>query len=166
MEFMADGLGSCSGLDVGTQSLRAALVDLDGRTVAFGVAPIETTFPRPTWAEQQPQSWWSAAKLAVGLALAQADVRAEQVIGIGLDCTACTVVAADADGTPLRPALLWMDQRACQEAENISGPAIRYLRFVSGRVSPEWMLPKALWLKRNKPEVYARAAGWLNARTG
>ena len=49
------------GLDVGTQSLRAALVDLQGRTVAFGVAPIETIYPRPTWAEQDPAQWWSAA---------------------------------------------------------------------------------------------------------
>ena len=51
------------GLDVGTQSLRAALVDLQGRTVAFGVAPIETTYPRPTWAEQDPAQWWSAARI-------------------------------------------------------------------------------------------------------
>ena len=55
------------GLDVGTQSLRAALVDLQGRTVAFGVAQIETTYPRPTWAEQHPLAWWSAATQAVGL---------------------------------------------------------------------------------------------------
>ena len=145
------------GLDVGTQSLRAALVDLQGRTVAFGVAPIETTYPRPTWAEQQPLAWWSAAAEAVRLALAQGNAAPEQVIGIGLDCTACTVVATDADGEPLRPALLWMDQRAFQEAEIISGTGDPVLRFVSGRVSPEWMLPKALWLKRNEPEVYARA---------
>ncbi len=53
--------GLLLGLDVGTQSLRAALVDRSGRTVAFGVAPIETAYPRPTWAEQAPESWWSAA---------------------------------------------------------------------------------------------------------
>ena len=56
---------SVLGLDVGTQSLRAALVDLQGRTVAFGVAPIETAYPRPTWAEQDPAQWWSAARTAV-----------------------------------------------------------------------------------------------------
>ena len=108
------------GLDVGTQSLRAALVDLQGRTVAFGVAPIETTYPHPTWAEQQPLAWWSAATEAVRLALAQGNAAPEQVIGIGLDCTACTVVAVGTSGEPLRPALLWMDQRAFQEADEIS----------------------------------------------
>ena len=53
------------GLDVGTQSLRAALVDLSGRTVAFGISPIETRYPRPTWAEQDPSAWWAAAREAV-----------------------------------------------------------------------------------------------------
>jgi FGGY-family pentulose kinase len=145
------------GLDVGTQSLRAALVDLEGHTVAFGIAPIETTYPHPTWAEQEPLSWWSAARSAVSLALAQGNTRADQVIGIGLDCTACTVVVTDSDGIPLCPALLWMDQRAFREAETISETGDSVLRFVSGRVSPEWMLPKALWLKRNEFGIYTRA---------
>jgi FGGY-family pentulose kinase len=146
------------GLDVGTQSLRAALVDPQGKTIAYGVAPIETTYPRPTWAEQQPLQWWAAARAAVRLAMAQGNATAEQVAGIGLDCTACTVVACADDGRPLRPALLWMDQRAFREAGEISATGDPILRYVSGRVSPEWMLPKALWLKRNEPETYHKAA--------
>jgi FGGY-family pentulose kinase len=145
------------GLDVGTQSLRAALIDAHGRTVSVGVAPIETTYPRPTWAEQNPIGWWSAACEAVRLALAPHDVEPGQIAGIGLDCTACTVLACDMAGQPHRPALLWMDQRAFREAAEISDTKDPVLRYVSGRVSPEWMLPKALWLKRNQPEVYDRA---------
>ena len=145
------------GLDVGTQSLRAALIDAHGRTVSVGVAPIETTYPRPSWAEQQPIEWWSAAGDAVRLALAQDDIEPSQIAGIGLDCTACTVLACDSAGQPQRPALLWMDQRAFREAAEISDTGDPVLRYVSGRVSPEWMLPKALWLKRNEPEVYERA---------
>ena len=145
------------GLDVGTQSLRAALVDLQGRTVAFGVEPIETTYPRPTWAEQDPARWWSAARAAVQKALSQAGAAPQQVAAIGLDCTACTVLACDLEGKPLRPALLWMDQRSFREADAISATGDPVLRYVSGRVSPEWMLPKALWLKTNEPETYRRA---------
>jgi FGGY-family pentulose kinase len=145
------------GLDVGTQSLRAALVDPGGATVAFGVSPIETTYPRPGWAEQNPEQWWFAASDAVGRAYRQGGIRPEQVVGIGLDCTACTVVACDLGGAPLRPALLWMDQRSHAEAEVISRSGNPVLRYVSGRVSPEWMLPKALWLKNIEPETYRRA---------
>ncbi|MGE3820624.1 MAG: ribulokinase [Isosphaeraceae bacterium] len=154
---MADASYSL-GLDVGTQSLRAALVDLSGRTLAFGVSPIETHYPQPGWAEQSPARWWEAAQVAVRKALEEGKVRPEQVIGIGLDCTACTVVACREDGTPLRPALLWMDQRSFREAEAISQTQDPALRYVSGKVSPEWMLPKALWLKRNEPKVYEEAA--------
>ena len=90
-------------------------------------------------------------------ALAQAGAAPEQVAAIGLDCTACTVVACDLEGKPLRPALLWMDQRSFREADAISATGDPVLRYVSGRVSPEWMLPKALWLKTNEPETYRRA---------
>jgi FGGY-family pentulose kinase len=145
------------GLDVGTQSLRAALVDLHGRTLAYGVAPIDTTYPRPTWAEQDPNQWWQSARDAVEKAMGQGGVRPDRVAGLGLDCTACTVLACDLDGTPLGRALLWMDQRAHREADEISATEDPALRYVSGRVSPEWMLPKALWLKRNEPELFERA---------
>ncbi|HEX8199873.1 MAG TPA: FGGY-family carbohydrate kinase [Isosphaeraceae bacterium] len=153
---MADG-PYLLGLDVGTQGLRAAIVDASGRTLAYGVGPIDTEYPRPTWAEQDPAQWWSSAQVAVRRALGDGQVRPEQIAGIGLDCTACTVLACDAAGTPLRKALLWMDQRAYREAEQITATGDPALRYVSGRVSPEWMLPKALWLKRHEPEVYSRA---------
>ena len=145
------------GLDVGTQSLRAALIDRAGRTIAFGVGGIRTRYPCPTWAEQDPEEWWTAARSAVSQALATAGIGPEQIGGVGLDCTACTVVACDLSGQPLRPALLWMDQRAHREADQISATGDPVLRYVSGRLSPEWMLPKALWLKRNEPEHYRRA---------
>jgi ribulokinase len=89
--------------------------------------------------------------------MAQQNVSADEVIGIGLDCTACTVLACDSSGTPLRPALLWMDQRSHAEADEISATADPVLRYVSGRVSPEWMLPKALWLLHNEPATYHTA---------
>jgi FGGY-family pentulose kinase len=158
MQTIASRPSFLLGLDVGTQSLRAALIEPTGRTAAYAVADIETTYPRPAWAEQQPLKWWDAAQEAVRSALTKAGAAPEQVIALGLDCTACTVVACDDAGQPLHPALLWMDQRAAREAAEISATGHPILRYVSGRVSPEWMLPKALWLKRNQPDVYARAA--------
>src|SRR4051794_18844612 len=92
------------GLDVGTQSLRAAIVDLSGATAAYSVCPIDTRYPRPSWAEQDPARWWSAAAEATRSALAAGGVRAEEVVGIGLDCTACTVVACGPDGEAFYPA--------------------------------------------------------------
>jgi FGGY-family pentulose kinase len=145
------------GLDVGTQSVRAALYDERGACAAFATSPLDTTHPHPGWAEQDPAQWWQAACTAVPESLARAGARPEDVVGVGLDCTACTVLPCRADGTPLRTALLWMDQRAFREAEEISATGEPALRYVSGVVSPEWMLPKALWLKRREPAAYDRA---------
>lgn len=145
------------GLDVGTQSVRAALIDLAGNCVAYATAPLDTTHPHPGWAEQNPLQWWQAAEEAVPQALDKAGVSADRIAAIGLDCTACTVLACQKDGTPLRPALLWMDQRSFREADIINATKNPSLRFVSGVVSPEWMLPKALWLKRNEPAIYRQA---------
>ncbi len=145
------------GLDVGTQSVRAALFDTSGDCAGYATAPLDTTHPHPTWAEQDAAQWWQAARRAIPDALSKASVTPDAVAAVGLDCTACTVLPSRLDGTPLRPALLWMDQRAFREAEEISATGDAILRYVSGVVSPEWMLPKALWLKRHEPHVYERA---------
>jgi FGGY-family pentulose kinase len=145
------------GIDVGTQSLRAGLYDERGQVVGAAVSPLQTTHPHPGWAEQQVEPWWQAAVKAVPQALAKAGATADRIAAIGLDCTACTVLACMEDGTPVRPALLWMDQRSFREAAEISATRDPILRYVSGQVSPEWMLPKALWLKRHEPQNYDRA---------
>src|SRR5215470_13255284 len=101
METTSGRRGLLLGLDVGTQSLRAALVDHYGHTVAYGVAPIETTYPRPAWAEQEPESWWTAARSAIRSAMEAAGAGPDEVAAVGLDCTACTVVACDDGAKPL-----------------------------------------------------------------
>lgn len=145
------------GLDIGTQSVRAVLFDSTGKRHGTGTAPLVTTYPQPGWAEQQPLDWWKGLGQAVPEALRQAGCGAEAVAAIGLDSTACTVLAVDALGMPIRPALLWMDQRSHSEAQLLTLTEDPSLRWVSNHVSPEWMLPKALWLKQSEPASYQMA---------
>ena len=126
---------------------------LHGRTVAFGVAPIETTYPRPTWAEQEPLQWWTAARDAVAAALAQGNVDPEQIAGDrprlhGLHRRGLRSRTAS---RCVPPCSGWISARSARPT-TISATGDPILRYVSGRVSPEWMLPKALWLKRHEPE--------------
>lgn len=149
------------GIDGGTESLRAHVFDLTGRSCGVGKCAYDTHFPAPARAEQSPADWWAAAGVAVRDALDAAGISGDQVTAIAADTTSCTVVALDADGHALRPALLWMDVRAHAEAAEIAAcgdPALRVNGGGAGPVSPEWMLPKALWLQRHEPEVFARAA--------
>ena len=126
-----------------------------GRTVRSASRRSRRPIPSRRGPSRSPLEWWSAAGAggAAGARPRETSLPSKSS-AIGLDCTACTVVACDDDGKPLRPALLWMDQRAFREADEISATGDPVLRYVSGRVSPEWMLPKALWLKRNEPEIY------------
>jgi FGGY-family pentulose kinase len=148
------------GIDGGTESLRAHVFDLTGRSRGVGKCAYATTFPEPGRAEQIPEDWWHACGVAVREALAVAEVGPEQIIALAADTTSCTVVALDAEGRSLRPALLWMDVRAHREADEVAGcgdPALRVNGGGAGPVSPEWMIPKALWMARHQPEVFTSA---------
>jgi ribulokinase len=158
------------GVDVGTQSLRAALFTSRGRAMAIASSPLQTSFPQPTWAEQHPDDWWHALCQAVPACLAQAGASADQVAALAIDATSCTVLAVDANGVPLRPALMWMDTRAHAQAQRVTASGAPVLRFAGRTVSPEFGIPKALWLREHEPQIYERAAviceclDWLNFR--
>lgn len=148
------------GVDGGTESIRAGVFDLSGRPLAFASTPYKTDFPHPAWAEQNPQDWWNGLGLSVRKALAEAGVRKEDVVGLSVDTTCCSVVALDDQGQALRPALIWMDVRSSQETELVlkTGDAALVVNSNGqGPVSAEWMVPKALWIARNEPEIFKKA---------
>lgn len=149
------------GVDGGTESVRAIVFDLDGRPKGAHASAYQTHFPKPSWAEQDPQDWWRCLGEAVRGALAAAAAAADQVIAMAIDTTCCSVVAVDANGDPLRPAMIWMDVRSAEQAAEVAAsgdPALRINGAGTGPVSAEWMIPKSLWMKRNQAELFQRAA--------
>jgi len=144
------------GVDIGTESLRAALFDLQGTILATAQYPYTTLSPLPGRFEQNPADWWAGLKATVSQCLKQARLPPESVVGLGFTGTSCTVVPVDKQGNPLRPAIMWMDTRAFLEAQEITALHHPAIMQASGHVSPEWMLPKALWIKRHEPEVWQR----------
>ena len=158
------------GIDTGSQSVRAGIFALDGTLLGAATHPCETFYPKVTWAEQNAAEWWKALRITVPAALAQAGLRGEDITALSVDGTSCTVVCCGRDGTVLRPAIMWMDQRAFSEARRVSLTQDPVLQYVSGHESAEWMIPKALWLKVNEPEIYESAdlivegTDWLTFR--
>lgn len=147
------------GIDGGTESIRAGLFDLEGTLVAARQKAYKTNFPQSGWAEQNPEDWWKALCAAVSDLLRATEIPADTVKGLALDATCCTVVFLDGAMRPLRNALLWMDVRAAREAQEIAETghaALKYNGF--GNVSAEWMPCKALWVKKNEPQIYSQAA--------
>lgn len=149
------------GVDGGTESLRAGIFDLDGALLASASTAYETRFPHPGWAEQDPRDWWQALGDSVRAVVAQSGLRPEQIAAMAVDTTCCSVVALDAQGEPLRPCLIWMDMRSATQTEQVVATADEALRVNGGGrgpVSAEWMVPKALWIADNEPEIFDRAA--------
>ncbi|XP_077525663.1 FGGY carbohydrate kinase domain-containing protein-like [Haemaphysalis longicornis] len=147
-------------VDVGTQSVRAALVTEKGRFLKTASRPLETWNPQPEFYQQSSDQIWKACCEAVKEVCRDAkDVR-----GIGFDAT-CSLVLLDDSGRPItvspkgepeQNVVLWMDHRAIAEAEMISGTGHPVLRFVGGAMSPEMQPPKLLWLKQNLPSSWER----------
>lgn len=146
--------------DGGTESLRARIYDLQGQCLGSRAVAYGTHFSAGARAEQNPQDWWQALVDASRGAIAEAGIDATQIAAMAFATTCCSVVALDAHGKALRPALLWMDVRAHAEAQAVLStrdPALKINGGGHGPVSAEWMIPKALWLKRHEPQVFQAA---------
>jgi ribulose kinase len=145
--------------DGGTESLRARVYDLAGTCLGTKSVAYKTDFNSGR-VEQDPEAWWNNFVAAAGGAIEQAGINASEIEAICSATTCCTVVALDENGRALRPAIMWMDVRAHAEAQAVlatGDPALELNGAGQGPVSAEWMIPKALWLKRNEPETFSKA---------
>ena len=172
------------GLDFGTESARAVLVNVaTGETAAKAVHPyadgvIDRTLPGsskllpPDWALQNPDDWLAALDVAIPAVLAQSGVAARDVVGLGVDFTACTILPTTTEGIPLceiddyrqQPHAwpkLWKHHAAWAQAEQINGLALArgepWLARYGGCISSEWVMPKALQMIEEAAELYTAA---------
>ena len=156
------------GIDGGTESIRACCFDgRTGRQLSKAVAlPYETSHPQPGWAEQDPKTWYQNLVQAVRGTVASLSAKEKDAIAaMCIDTTCCSVVALNADGQPLRPCLLWMDQRAAAQTQQImetcrGDEALRVNGNGEGPLSAEWMVGKALWIAQKE-----RHTVWEQAKT-
>ncbi|MDQ1331446.1 MAG: hypothetical protein QG578_1714 [Thermodesulfobacteriota bacterium] len=99
-------------IDNGTQSLKALIFDLEGNLLAKESAPFKPYFSRhPGWAEQDPDVFWDALCLACRKLLGNNTAYRERIAGVALTTQRGTVINLDKEGKPLRPAIIWLDQR-------------------------------------------------------
>ena len=148
------------GVDGGTEGLRAGIFDVFGTSLAYASTSYPTQFPAPSWAEQDPNDWWDALGKSVRKAISDSGISVDQIAAMAVDTTCCSVVALDDSGNPVRPALIWMDVRSAEQAEQMvatGDDALLINSNGSGPVSAEWMIPKALWIKQNEPYNFDRA---------
>jgi len=177
------------GLDYGTESARALLVNVeDGTVAATAVAEyphgvMDHALPDGTplgheWAIQDPDDYLAVLAETVKKVMRQAKAKPEQVVGLGVDFTSCTILPVDAENVPLcrkerfrrTPhawVKLWKHHAAQPQADKLTKLATergeRWLRVYGYRLSSEWLIPKTLQIVEEAPEVYDAAAKVLEA---
>ena len=143
------------GLDLGTSSVKAVLVDAGDAVLAAASAPLTVQRPHPAWSEQDPAAWWAATLDAVDAVKAQAPAALAATAGIGLSGQMHGAVLLGADHAVLRPAMLWNDGRSAAEclAMEAGWPA---LREVTGNIAmPGFTAPKLAWVRQHEPAIFA-----------
>lgn len=151
------------GCDIGSQSLKALLISELGQTCGEASASYAIEYPQPTWAEQNPDAWIAALKKAIRALLSTAGVPAQDILAIGLDAQVDGVVAVNADGKPLYPAMIWMDRRAVAQCEiagrQMSPEAV--FKITGLNLDPSHVAPKIRWLADNEPRLFGQTAHFL-----
>ncbi len=164
------------GVDVGTQGARCVLVDARGRVEARAEEefPGAAIFQEEGRFEQEPGAWTAALRPALAGCLRQ--VKPSRVAAVGVTATSGTVCALDSGYRSLMPAIMYNDPRAEREAQELRSVGAGLTERLGYRFSSSFGLPKIVWLKRNRPDIFRRAAlfcsptdyviGWLTGSWG
>ena len=152
------------GIDASTTACKAVVWDLAGNVVAQGRASLPLLRPRPLWHEQRADDWWAALVAAVNLALADHRRLADRIVALCIAPQRETFVPVDAAGTPLRNAIVWMDERSRELLPGIAvGCGGARIHQMTGKpLSGNLAIGKIQWLQRYEPKVVARTHKFLD----
>jgi xylulokinase len=150
--------------DLGTSGNKATLFSTEGDLLGSVTIPYDTHYFNGNWAEQEPEDWWSAVRESTN-ALAKG-VDAGEVAAISFSGQMMGCVCVDRQGRPLRPAILYSDQRAVAEAQAILDriDAGEFYRITGHRCSASYSVEKLMWVRTHEPEIYANTHRMLHAK--
>ncbi len=164
-------------LDLGTSGLKAAVISSRASVVDSEVVPLPVTMIPGGGAEQNPSDWWAAIVKATSALWARGVAKPQQVVGIALSSQWGGTVAVDKVGTPIRPALIWMDSRGKEENRRIAGgfpavdgygvfKALSWIRKTGGIPSLSGKDPVGhiAWLKKHERATYDAAHCFLEPK--
>jgi xylulokinase len=155
------------GLDIGTTGVKALVIDDAGTTLATYTSEYPMDVPRPGWAEQNPEDWWAATKIATKAVLAQSSLTGSDIKGVGLSGQMHSSVFLDADDQVIRPALLWCDGRTTKQRYDIVdavGGENEMRNLVSNPPLEGFTLPKVMWLRDEEPGNFEKLSTLLLAK--
>jgi sugar (pentulose or hexulose) kinase len=150
--------------DLGTTALKCALHDLEGNVVAKASEEYQLITPDADSVEMEVETYWQAFKSAIAKVLKESRVNPTEIKALGVSAQGETLILVDRDGKPLRRAIVWLDNRAQREADQLRETfGHRNAYQITGQVKlvPTWPASKILWLRRNEPEIFEKTDKFL-----
>lgn len=150
--------------DLGTSGNKATLFSTEGKLIKSTVCSYDTHYYNVNWAEQNPEDWWNAVCDSTKRLLEGYDPEDVLVISFSGHMMGCLPV--DVSGQPLYPHILWADTRSTEEAQELAGriDPRAYYDMIGHQLCPNYTLTKIMWLKKHRPELYARTHCFFQAK--
>ncbi|MGH6925844.1 MAG: xylulokinase [Propylenella sp.] len=145
------------GIDIGTSSVKAVLIDADQKIIASESAPLTVERPHPGWSEQYPQSWIDGTSAAIDALAKRHAAELKAVRGIGLSGQMHGATLLDHADRPLRPCILWNDGRSFAEAAALDADT-RFREITGNIVFPGFTASKLVWVHRHEPKIFGDVA--------
>jgi xylulokinase len=152
-------------IDVGTSSTKTSLWTEAGELVAHVSSAYNLLRAEPLWAEIDADTWWQAVCETIKSVLAKSGVDPVSIAGIGVDGVGWTLIPVDSAGVPLRPAMIWLDRRAEEEAAWLKSlpEAESLVSLDANPLDAAYITPKLIWLKKNYPDIFDSTYKFLEA---
>lgn len=153
------------GIDIGTTGAKCVLVDTEGNLESMCHSGYGLLHLRPTWAEQDPEDWWRATCSAVSQCLTKIPSARDRILALSVSSQGPTLLPLDNSGRPLRRAIIWMDRRAEQQAQNLANSIGHKEMFAITGNRPDcfFVAPRVLWMKTHEPKIFARTSLFAQA---
>lgn len=146
------------GIDIGTTGAKALLIDEQGEILAIATTEYAMRVPRPHWSEQDPDDWWDASIASIRHVVDRAGLEPADIAAVGLTGQMHGLITLDEHQRPVRPCIMWNDQRAIRECGDIDlRIGHEKLIEIAGKPAiPNFTAPKLLWLRANEPDCHRR----------
>ncbi len=154
--------------DMGTSSDKAVLVDYNGKIIATATADYPTYYPYPAWVEQDPAEYWAGVTTASKAVVAKAGelgIEPSQITGMVFATQSMGIIPVDENGKTLYNNISWVDGRAQKQADSIMrklGGKTLFTIFAGTPIMGKDVLPKIIWLKQERPDIYNRTKYFLD----
>lgn len=152
--------------DLGTSGNKATLFNEEGKLVTSEVYSYGCHYFNANWAEQEPEDWWKAICVTCRSLIEKAGIDPGDIAVVSFSGQMMGCLCVDKEGRPLRPSIIWADQRAQAQAAAIEEkiPLKDFYRIAGHRNSASYGLQKLMWIRDNEPEVYSKTYKALNAK--